>query len=60
MLFTNLIQISTPVFAPSVTYIMPIVALGWGFADGEMFSWFQGLATIIILVGVYLANKKVR
>ena len=57
VLFNNLVQISTPVFASSVTYIMPIVALGWGFLDGESFSALQGFATLIILIGVYLANK---
>jgi len=58
VLFFKLVQISTPVFASSVTYIMPIVALVWGLLDGEMFSLIQGLATIIILLGVWLANKK--
>ncbi len=58
VLFNNLIQISTPVFASSVTYLMPIVALVWGFADGELFGWLQGVATVVILIGVYLANKK--
>ncbi len=58
VLFNKLVQISTPVFASSVTYIMPIVALGWGLLDGEGFSVLQGFATLIILIGVYLANKK--
>jgi drug/metabolite transporter (DMT)-like permease len=58
VLFNKLVQISTPVFASSVTYIMPIVALGWGLLDGEGFSVLQGFATLIILAGVYLANKK--
>ncbi len=58
VLFNTLVQISTPVFASSVTYVMPIVALGWGLLDGEDFSVLQGVATIIILLGVYLANKK--
>lgn len=56
--FNKLVQMSTPVFASSVTYIMPIVALGWGFLDGEFFSLLQGIASLIILCGVYLAHKK--
>ncbi|WGD36038.1 DMT family transporter [Olleya sp. YS] len=60
VLFNKLVQISTPVFASSVTYIMPIVALIWGILDGETFSWMQGLATLIILSGVYLANWKAK
>lgn len=58
VLFNNLVQISTPIFASSVTYIMPIVALFWGLLDNEAFSFWQGIATLIILGGVYLANSK--
>jgi|TARA_B100001094_G_scaffold124906_1_gene120803 drug/metabolite transporter (DMT)-like permease len=58
VLFNNLVQISTPVFASSVTYMMPIVALFWGLLDNEVFSFWQGIATLIILGGVYLANSK--
>lgn len=58
VLFFKLVQISTPVFASSVTYIMPIVALIWGVLDGEGFSFIQGLASILVLVGVYLAHKR--
>ena len=49
---------STPVFASSVTYLMPIEALMWGFLDSETFSWIQAMASIIILFGVYLSHKK--
>jgi len=58
VLFFKLVQISTPVFASSVTYIMPIVALIWGVLDDESFSLIQCLAALLILVGVYLANKR--
>jgi drug/metabolite transporter (DMT)-like permease len=58
VMFNYLVQISTPVFASSVTYIMPIVALSWGLLDGETFSALQIVASAIILLGVYLANKK--
>ena len=58
VLFNKLVHIATPVFASSVTYLMPIVALIWGVLDGEGFSLWQGLATIIILLGVYLSHRK--
>jgi len=58
VLFNKLVQISTPVFASSVTYLMPIVALIWGVLDGESFSFLQGLASGIILLGVYLSHKR--
>ena len=57
VLFNKLIQMSTPVFASSVTYIMPIVALIWGVLDGEGFTWMQGFASLIILVGVFLSHR---
>ena len=56
--FFKLVQISTPVFATSVTYLMPIVAVIWGLIDGETFTPLQAVATVIILTGVYIANKK--
>ena len=58
VLFNKLVQVSTPVFASSVTYLMPIVAIFWGLLDGERFSFLQGIATVIILAGVYLAHKR--
>ena len=58
VLFNNLVQISTLVFASSVTYMMPIIAVSWGLLDGESFGFWQGIATVIILLGVYLANSK--
>ncbi len=57
IMFNKLVQISTPVFASSVTYLMPIIALAWGLFDDEIFGLWQLLASAIILLGVYLANK---
>jgi drug/metabolite transporter (DMT)-like permease len=58
ILYNKLVQISTPVFASSVTYMMPVVALAWGLLDGERFGIFQGAATLLILLGIYLSNRK--
>ncbi len=58
VIFNKLVQISTPVFASSVTYVMPIIALIWGVIDGEAFSFIQGLAALLILAGVYLSHKR--
>jgi drug/metabolite transporter (DMT)-like permease len=60
IVFNSLIQISSPVFASSVAYLMPLVALLWGLLDGEVFGINQGLASLLILLGVYLVNKKVK
>ncbi len=58
ILFNKLIKISSPVFASSVTYSMLIVSIFWGLVDGENFSVYQLIATIIIILGVLLTNKK--
>jgi drug/metabolite transporter (DMT)-like permease len=58
VLFNKLVQISTPVFATSVTYMIPIVALFWGLLDGEQFGISQIGAACLIIFGVYLANRK--
>ena len=58
VLFNKLVQISTPVFATSVTYMIPIVALFWGLLDGEQFGFSQIGAACLIIFGVYLANRK--
>ncbi|QOI96403.1 MAG: DMT family transporter [Flammeovirgaceae bacterium] len=57
-LFNRLVKISTPLFASSVTYVMPIVAVMWGVLDGERLyaGHFIGMAAII--GGVYLANRR--
>ena len=58
ILFFKLIQMSSPVFASSVTYLIPIVAFFWGLLDSESLTALQFFGAFIILVGVYLANKK--
>ena len=57
VLYNKMVHLATPVFASSVTYLIPIVAIMWGVIDGERLSLVQLLAGIIILVGVYLVNK---
>lgn len=58
VIFYKLIQISSPIFASSVTYLIPIVACLWGIMDNEVITPMQFVGAFIILVGVYLANKK--
>lgn len=58
VLFNKLVHVATPVFASSVTYLMPVVAIFWGVLDGESLSFLQILASIIILLGVYLVHKR--
>ena len=58
ILFFKLIQISSPVFATSVTYLIPIVAFFWGLLDHEILTPIQFMGAFIILIGVYLSSKK--
>ena len=60
VLFNKMVQIASPVFASSVTYTMPIVAVGWGVLDGERFGFIQIVAAVVILIGVYLSNRRSR
>ena len=60
ILFNKLIQISSPVFASSVTYSMLIVSILWGIVDGEKFSIYQLLSTLVIVLGILLTSKKSR
>lgn len=58
VLFNKLVQITTPIFTSSVTYLIPIFAVLWGYLDGEvlLFPHYSGMA--IILVGVFITNRK--
>jgi drug/metabolite transporter (DMT)-like permease len=58
ILFNKLVKISSPLYTSSVTYLIPIVAVLWGFSDNEQLfpGHFAGMAAII--AGVYLANRK--
>jgi drug/metabolite transporter (DMT)-like permease len=58
ILFFKLIQMSSPVFATSVTYLIPVVAFFWGLLDNEMLTPVQFFGAFIILIGVYLSAKK--
>ena len=60
VLFNKLVQMSTAVFASSVTYSLLIVSLFWGILDGELFSFNQLMATMLIVLGVLLSSRKPR
>ncbi|SNR56621.1 EamA-like transporter family protein [Maribacter sedimenticola] len=58
IMFNKLIKLSSPVFAASVTYLIPLVAVLWGWLDGESISIFQLFGGLVILFGVWLVNRK--
>ena len=57
-LFNVFVKIASPLFASSVTYTMPVVAILWAVLDGEELTLIQYFASVIILFGVYLVNQK--
>lgn len=58
ILFFRLIKMSSPVFASSVTYLIPVVAFLWGLLDNESLTFIQLIGALIVLTGVYLSARK--
>jgi drug/metabolite transporter (DMT)-like permease len=58
LLFTKLIEISNPIFASAVAYMLPVVAIFIGLLDGEDFGIWNYLFVPAILIGVYLMNRR--
>ncbi len=58
IIFNVLIRNTSAVFASSVTYLIPIVAMGWGLFDNESVQLMHFAWIGLILMGVYLVNKK--
>lgn len=56
--FNHLIKLTSALFASSVTYMIPIIAIFWGIVDGERFEWNYVAWILLILGGVYLVNTK--
>lgn len=57
VLYFQMVKISSPLFASAVTYLIPVVALLWGFADGEELHPLHMLAMALILCGVALISR---
>ncbi len=57
VIYFRLIQWTTPLFASSISYLVPIVATLLGFWDGEVITLFHFTGMGLILLGVYLSRK---
>ena len=55
-LFNKLIQLTSAVYASSVTYLITVVAVVWGLLDGEKIYMLHYLGMGIILLGIFLVN----
>ena len=52
-----LIRDTSPIFASSVTYFIPIVATLWGIADNEHFTSSMIISVVFIFAGVFIINR---
>ena len=48
---------NSPLFASSVTYLVPVVAIMWGVWDGEVLFPLHFAGMVLILLGIYFINK---
>ena len=58
MLNYRLLSVSTPLFASTVTLLMPVVAIIWGVLDGEKLTLMQGFGGVIILAGLIFLRQR--
>jgi len=58
IVFNKLIKISNVVFAASVTYLIPIIAIMWGVLDGEKFNMINVFWIALIILGVMLVRNR--
>jgi drug/metabolite transporter (DMT)-like permease len=56
--FNTLIKFTSALFASSVTYLIPVVAILWGVFDAERFEPQYFVWILLIIGGVILVNRK--
>ena len=57
VIYYLLIRDTSPIFASSVTYFIPVVATLWGLADNEQFYSSMLISIIFIFAGVFIINR---
>lgn len=58
MMNYRLLKVSTPLFASTVTLLMPIVAIIWGILDGEKLTILQFAGASVIIAGLIFLRAK--
>lgn len=58
IVYNVLIRQAGAVFASSCTYLIPVVAVFWGLADGETINMAQVTAMVAVILSVYLLNRR--
>ncbi|MEM6770897.1 MAG: DMT family transporter [Bacteroidota bacterium] len=57
IVFFRIVKRTGAVFASTVSYIIPLVALAWGLLDGEGINVLQIPAIVLVLTGVFLSRR---
>ncbi|MEX2512514.1 MAG: DMT family transporter [Cyclobacteriaceae bacterium] len=60
VIFNAMVKLVTPVFASSVTYLIPVVAIFWGVIDGESLLSVHYFGISAVIFGVWVGNRKSR
>jgi drug/metabolite transporter (DMT)-like permease len=58
ILFNIMVKKVSPIFASSVTYLIPIVAIFWGILDGEVLQFGHYIGIAAVILGVWFGNRK--
>lgn len=58
MMNYRLLKVSSPLFASTVTLLMPIVAIIWGILDGEKLTALQFAGAGVIIAGLIFLRSK--
>ena len=58
IIFNKLVQLTSPLFTSSVTYLIPIVAVSWGVLDGETIVYAHLIGMLFILIGISISNRQ--
>jgi drug/metabolite transporter (DMT)-like permease len=56
VLWNMLLARTTAIKASMVTYLMPVVAIGWGLVDGERIGWAQLAMIALVLAAVWITS----
>ncbi|MCZ4408589.1 DMT family transporter [Cryomorphaceae bacterium 1068] len=57
MVFNKMVKETSTIFASSVTYLIPLIAIIWGLIDGENLVTSQVACAFTMLGGIFLINR---
>lgn len=58
VVFNRILQNTQPLFASSVTYLIPLFAVFWGVVDGENLLPWHLVGMVLIFSGIYLTRNR--